>query len=297
MLPGLTIPHGKETAPLGLLAGWGRFPIVIAEKARDLNRPVFCVGIQHEAAPELVRLASSFAWCGVAKLGRMIRLFKQAGCRHIVMAGKIHKHRFLYAPWRLLSLLPDFRCLRFWYRRQFPDRKDDTLMLAMINEFRQDGLEFGSALDFYPELLAPEGVLTRKSPSSTEEADISFGWEIAKEMGRLDIGQSVCVKEKAVLAVEAIEGTDAAIRRAGELCPAGGFTVVKVAKPQQDMRFDVPTIGLFTIESMVQARARILAIEAEKTIILDRDAVIEMADRYGLCIVAKQDAASLRLVV
>jgi DUF1009 family protein len=297
MLPKLTIPHGKENAPLGLLAGWGRFPIVIAEKARELKRPLFCVGIKREAAPELASLASDFAWCGVAKLGRMIRLFKQAGCRHIVMAGKIHKHRFLYAPWRFISLLPDFRCLRFWYRRQFLDRKDDTLLLAMIDEFRQDGLEFGSALDFYPELLAPEGVLTSKSPSSTEEADINFGWEIAKEMGRLDIGQSVCVKEKAVLAVEAIEGTDAAIRRAGELCPAGGFTVVKVAKPQQDMRFDVPTIGLFTIESMVQARARILAIETEKTIILDRDAVIEMADRYGLCIVAKQDAAALRLAV
>jgi DUF1009 family protein len=286
-----------QAAPLGLLAGWGRFPIVIAEKARELNRPLFCVGIKHEASAELVGLASNFAWSGVAKLGRTIRLFKEAGCRHIVMAGKIHKHRFLYAPWRLLSLMPDFRCLRFWYRRQFRDRKDDTLLLAMIDEFRLDGLEFGSALDFYPELLAPEGVLTRKAPTSAEEGDIAFGWDVAKEMGRLDVGQSVCVKEKAVLAVEAIEGTDATIRRAGELCPAGGFTIVKVAKPQQDMRFDVPTIGLFTIDAMVQAGARVLAIETEKTIILDRDAVIEMADRYGVSIVARRDINALRLAV
>jgi DUF1009 family protein len=281
--------------PLGLLAGWGRFPIVVAQKARELGRPVFCVGIKHEASPELAALAAGFAWSGVAKLGRTIRLFKQAGCRHIVMAGKIHKHRFLFTPWRLLSLLPDLRCLRFWYRRHLRDRQDDTLLLAMIDEFQLDGLEFGSALDFYPELLAPEGVLTRRRPTALEQADIEFGWTMAKEMGRLDVGQSICVKEGAVLAVEAIEGTDAAIRRAGALCPAGGFTVVKVAKPQQDMRFDVPTVGLFTIDTLLQAGAKVLALEAEKTILLDREQVIEMANRYGLTIVARRDAAAVRL--
>lgn len=281
--------------PLGLLAGWGRFPIVVAQKARELGRPVYCVGIQHEASPELTALTDGFAWAGVAKLGRTIRLFKRAGCRHIVMAGKIHKHRFLYAPWRLFSLVPDLRCLRFWYRRHFRDRKDDTLLLAMIDEYRHDGLEFSSALDFYPELLAPEGVLTHRRPTAAELADVEFGWTMAKEMGRLDVGQSVCVKEGAVLAVEAIEGTDAAIRRAGTLCPAGGFTVVKVAKPQQDMRFDVPTVGLFTIDTLIQSGARVLAIEAEQTIILDRDQVIDMADRYGLTILAKRAAIAVRL--
>jgi UDP-2,3-diacylglucosamine hydrolase len=282
-------------APLGLLAGWGRFPLVVARKARELGKPVFCVGIKHEASAELATLAEGFAWSGVAKLGRTIRLFKKAGCRHIVMAGKIHKHRFLYAPWRLLSLVPDLRCLRFWYRRHFRDRKDDTLLLAMIDEYQQDGLEFGSALDFYPELLAPEGLLTRRRPTHSEQADIEFGWSMAKEMGRLDVGQSVCVKEGAVLAVEAIEGTDSAIRRAGALCPAGGFAVVKVAKPQQDMRFDVPTVGLFTIDTLLQAGAKVLAIEAGRTILLDREQVIAMADRYGLTIVARREAAAVRL--
>ena len=285
----------NTTQPLGLLAGWGRFPLVITEKAQAMGTPVFCVGIRHEADPALKELAVGFAWAGVAQLGRIIRLFKQAGCRQIVMAGKIHKHRFLYAPWRILSLIPDLRTVRFWYRRTLRDRRDDTLLLAMIDEFKKDELIFGSALDFYPDLLAPEGVLTHRQPTAGELADISFGWELAREMGRLDIGQSVCVKEQAVLAVEAIEGTDAAIKRAGDLCPAGGFTVVKVAKPQQDMRFDVPTIGLFTIDNVIQAGATVLAIEAGRTIILDREAVVEMADRYGVCIVAWREAQALRL--
>lgn len=288
------MPH--SSTPLGLLAGWGRFPLVVAEKARALGKPVYCVGIRHEADPTLAQHVDGFAWSGVARLGRIIRLFKQAGCQHIVMCGKIHKHRFLYAPWRVFSLVPDLRCIRFWYRRTLRDRKDDTLMLAMIDEFKQDGMDFGSALDFYPDLLAPEGVLTRRQPSPSEQADIAFGWEMAKEMGRLDVGQSVCVKEKNVLAIEAIEGTDACIKRAGDLCPSGGFTVVKVAKPQQDMRFDVPTIGLYTIDNVIQAGATTLAIEAGKTIILDRDAVIDMADRYGVSIVAWREAEALRLV-
>lgn len=287
--------HLHQDSPLGLLAGWGRFPLVVTEKAQSQGTRVFCIGIKHEADPQLQKLADGFAWSGVAKLGRMIRLFKQAGCRKIVMAGKIHKHRFLYAPWRIFSLIPDGRTVRFWYRRQLRDRKDDTLLLAMIDEFKKDGLDFGSALDYYPDLLAPEGVLTQRQPTPGEQADIAFGWELAREMGRLDVGQSVCVKEKAVLAVEAIEGTDAAIKRAGEFCPSGGFTVVKVAKPQQDMRFDVPTIGLFTIDNLIQSGAKVLAIEAGKTIILDREAVIEMADRYGVSIVAWREAQALRL--
>lgn len=285
----------RSASPLGLLAGWGRFPLVVAEKARSMGTPVFCVGIKHEADPQLAQHVDGFAWTGLARLGRMINLFKQAGCQKIVMCGKVHKHRFLYAPWRFFSLVPDLRCIRFWYNRSMRDRKDDTLLLALINEFKRDGMEFGSALDFYPDLLAPEGVLTRRQPTARELADISFGWEMAKEMGRLDIGQSVCVKEKAVLAIEAIEGTDACIRRAGDLCPAGGFTVVKVAKPQQDMRFDVPTIGLYTIDQLIQAGATTLAIEAGKTIVLDREAVIDMADRYGVSIVAWREAQALRL--
>jgi hypothetical protein len=144
------------------------------------------------------------------------------------------------------------------------------------------------ATDFAPELLAPPGQLTRRGPTASEQRDIEFGWSLAKEMGRLDIGQSVAVKGRAVIAVEALEGTDACIRRSGDLCPQGGFTVVKVAKPQQDMRFDVPTIGIGTIESLIAAKASLLAIEAEKTIIVDQPQVLALANRHGLSIVSLQ---------
>ena len=150
------------------------------------------------------------------------------------------------------------------------------------------------ATDYAPELLLPPGRLTSRGPNSWQMKDIQFGWRMAKEMGRLDIGQSVAVKDQAVLAVEAVEGTDQCIRRAGSLCPAGGFTVVKVAKPQQDMRFDVPTIGLGTLETMVQSGASVLAVEAGKTILLDQADVIAYADRHKLVIVSLPDGGESR---
>ncbi len=276
----------KMTNPIGLLAGSGRFPLLFAEKARDLGLDVVCVGVRYEAPPELQRLVRQFYWAGVSKMGRMIRLFKRARVRRIVMAGKITK-AVMYTPWRVLQLWPDWRTIRFWLSRTRRDNKDDSLILGMIEEFRKDGMEFDSALTYCPELLVQPGVLTRRGPSAREEEDIAFGWRLAREMGRLDVGQSVAVKEKAVLAVEAIEGTDRNILRAGELCPSGGFTVVKVAKPEQDMRFDVPTIGPQTIESMKHARGRVLAIEAGKTIVIDRDETVRLAERWGITIVAR----------
>ena len=279
-----SIPH--TAAPVGLLAGWGRFPFVFAEKARSLNIPVVCVGIRDEAAPELATLVDRFYWAGMAKLGRMIRCFKKEGVKQIVMAGKIHKVR-MNTPFRLWRLFPDWRMLRAWFRRPRNDNKDDTILLGLIDEFAADGMTFASALDLCPELLVKIGILTRRGLSSREEGDVAFGWELAKEMGRLDVGQSVAVRERAVLAVEAMEGTDQAILRAGQLCPRGGFVVVKVAKPQQDMRFDVPTIGAATIETMRQAGARVLAVEADKTILLDQEQTVALADRYGISIIAR----------
>jgi DUF1009 family protein len=272
--------------PIGLLAGSGRFPVLFAEKAKRLGYSVRCVGIRGEAAPELAGLVDRFYWAGVAKLGRMIRLFKRERVQCIVMAGKIHKVA-LHTPWRLLRYLPDWRGLRFVYGHRRPDNRDDSLLLDVIAEFAADSLPVVSALDLCPELLVGKGVLTIRPPTRAEEADIAFGWELAKEMGRLDVGQSVAVKERAVLAVEAIEGTDRAIARAGELCRSGGFVVVKVAKPQQDLRFDVPTVGCSTIETMRRAGGRLLAVEAGKTILIDPEDTIALADRYGITIVAR----------
>ena len=277
---------GERAVPIGLLAGWGRLPILFAEKARELGIPVVCVGIKEEAAPELEPLVDRFYWTGLAKVGRMIRCFKQEGVQQIVMAGKIHKVRF-HVSFRVLRYLPDWRTIRAWWFQPRKDNRDDTLLLALIDEFGKDGLSFASALDFCPELLVKNGLLTKRAPTPKEEADIIFGWDLAKEMGRLDVGQSVAVHEKAVLAIEAIEGTDQAILRAGTLCPRGGIVVVKVAKPKQDMRFDVPTIGCQTIESMKKAGARVLAIEADKTIVIDQEQTIELANRYGITLIAR----------
>ena len=271
--------------PIRLLAGRGRFPVLFADKARHLGIPIVCVGIRGEAAPELEGLATRFYWAGIARLGRMIRCFRREGVKRAVMAGKIHK-AVMHTPWRILHLLPDWTTLRFWYGRGRVDNRDDSLLLGVIAEFEAAGVRFESALDICPELLVRAGILTRRAPTAAEQTDIAFGWKLAREMGRLDVGQSVAVKERAVLAVEAIEGTDRAIARAGHLCPAGGFVVVKVAKPAQDMRFDVPTVGCTTVESLHKAGGRILAIEADKTILIDSEQTVALADRYGLTIIA-----------
>jgi DUF1009 family protein len=273
-----------------LLAGSGRFPICFAEKTRKLAIPVVCVGIKYEASPELASLVQRFYWAGVARLSRIIRCFQREGVRRIVMAGKINKAAVMHRPWRLFSLLPDWRTFKAFLLHS-RDNRDDALLLTVIDEFARDGLAFDSALDLCPELLVRPGLLTQRAPNAREERDIAFGWELAREMGRLDVGQSVAVKERAVLAVEAIEGTDRAIARAGELCPSGGFVVVKVAKPQQDMRFDVPTVGCQTIETMRAAGSRVLAVEADKTILLDEAATIALANRYGVSIVALEQNA------
>lgn len=274
--------------PVGLVAGWGRFPVSFADKARQVGLKVACVMIRDNADASLADAVWKSKWSGIAQLGKMIRFFRRHGVRRIVMAGKVQKAPLIYRPWKILSLRPDWRAIRAYYFRK-RDQKDDSLILAFMEEFLREGLSFASALDLCPELLVKPGVLTKRSPSKSEMDDIAFGWEMAREMGRLDIGQSVAVKDKAVLAVEAIEGTDRAILRAGELCRVGGFTVVKVAKPNQDMRFDVPTVGVQTIETMRKANARVLAVEADKTILLDQAETIALADKLGLSVVALRE--------
>jgi len=271
--------------PIGLLAGWGRFPLAFARKAHSLGVPVVTVAFRGEADPELARWSTSFHWTGF-RMGRVIRLFKRGGVRRLVMAGKIHKANYIYKPWKLLTLFMDWRTIRWWLFGRRRDNCDDSILLSLIAEFARDGLVFDSALNLCPELLVSEGLLTRRPLSAAEARDVAFGWKLAKRMGDLDVGQSVAVKELSTLAVEAVEGTDRAILRAGELCRAGGFVVVKVAKPNQDMRFDVPTVGCLTVETLRQAGGRVLAIEAGKTIVLDQEETIALADRLGVTVVA-----------
>lgn len=271
--------------PVGLLACAGRFPIIFAEKARECGIPVVCVGIAGMADPALRTICTEYHAMRRASLGFLIRTFRRSGVRRWTMAGKFHKH-LIHHPWRLVQFLPDWRMARFYFFRRRKANNDDSIMLGLIDEFRAFGLECASQVELCPELLVRTGLLTRRAPTAAETQDIALGWELAKEMGRLDVGQSVMVRERAVLAVEAIEGTDRAILRAGELCSRTGFVVVKVAKPQQDTRFDVPTVGVQTIESMHQSGAKVLAIEAGKTILLDEVETIARANRYGISITA-----------
>ncbi|HLQ46662.1 MAG TPA: UDP-2,3-diacylglucosamine diphosphatase LpxI [Planctomycetaceae bacterium] len=279
---------------IGLLAGAGRFPIVFAAAAQRAGIAVYCVGVEGLVPEELRELCDGFDYTPLAKIGRAIRLFKRRKIDTVVMAGKIEKTA-LFDRWRWVKLMPDWRTLHLAFH-YLANKKDDTLLLAVIKEFERDQIRFESALKFCPELLVKHGFLTHRKPSPAQWTDIRFGWEIAKEMGRLDIGQSVIVCDTAVIAVEAIEGTDNCIRRAGELCRRGGFTVVKVAKPQQDLRFDVPTVGLKTLQTMHEAGGRVLAIEAGMTILLDQQEVIDLADTLGIAIVSvKTDEMALRL--
>lgn len=275
----------ETTGPIGLLAGAGRFPVLFAEAVRRQGYAVHAVGVLGMADERLYDCCDSVEFVPVAKIGRAIRSFVKHGVKHAVMAGKIEK-TVLFQSRRFWRLMPDWRALHMLYTYVRKNRKDDTLLLAVISEFQRDGITFGSALDFCPELLVKHGFLTRRKPTAEQWRDIRFGWEIAREMGRMDIGQSIVVNDLAVIAVEAIEGTDRCIQRAGELCSRTGFTVVKVAKPQQDMRFDVPAIGVRTIQTMHEAGARCLAIESGMTIMLDQDEVVQMADRMGIAIVS-----------
>jgi hypothetical protein len=282
-------------AKIGLIAGWGRYPIVVTEALRRSGCHVYCVALQEHADPALANICDELQWTGVAKIGHAIRFFKRHQIQHAVMAGKVFKLK-LFQPKVWLKLLPDWRTVRiFWshFVAAKKDRRDDTLLLAVVQAFQQDGIIIQPATDFVPELLVKFGQLTRLGPTRTQQTDIDFGWHLAKEMGRLDVGQCVVIKDRACIAVEAIEGTDQCIRRAGELCPAGGFTVVKLAKPQQDMRFDVPTIGLGTLETMVAAGAKMLVVETAKTILVDEAEFVAFADRHKLIVVSLDCPAAI----
>jgi DUF1009 family protein len=281
-------------ARIGLMAGWGRYPLLVVEALRRQGSEVFCLGVVGHADPKLAEICRDFQWSGLGRFGAAIRYFKRHAVTDVIMAGKIHKV-VLFQPWMIVRNMPDLRTIRMFiphFLTHKKDNKDDTLLGAIVQEFAREGMRFGRPTDYAAELLVGKGQLTRRGPSDRQWRDIRFGWKLAKEMGRLDVGQSVAVKDQAAMAIEAVEGTDECIRRAGVLCRVGGFSVVKVAKPQQDMRYDVPTVGMHTVENIAAAGGQVLAIEAGRTILLDGAEVIDFADRHGLVIVAIEDEAA-----
>jgi DUF1009 family protein len=279
---------GNPNSSIGLIAGWGDYPSLVARAARARGHRIVGAGLRGHAEPHFADACDKFRWFGLGQLGGIISYFRRNGVTQATMAGKVHKVK-LFQPWNVVRHWPDMVTFSTFFHHFITaqkDRRDDTLLLAVVRAFQDRGITIVPATDFAPDLLLPECKLTRRGPTRRQLADIEFGWRLAREMGRLDIGQSVCVKGQAVLAVEAIEGTDACIRRAGQLCGAGGFTVVKVAKPEQDMRFDVPTIGIHTLESMTAAGASVLAVEAGRTIAVHQPELAAFANRHGLAILA-----------
>jgi DUF1009 family protein len=282
-----------EPMRIGLLAAWGDFPLIVARQLKAEGHQVIGLGVRHHCDPQLADICDEFGWVGLARLGGALRFFHRHRVTEATMAGKIHKV-LLYQPWTWLRHTPDWTAIKTFaphFISNSRDRKDDTLLGTIVELFARNGIRFVPATDFAPQLLVPPGHIAGPRLTPAQQTDVDFGWDVAKQMGALDIGQSVCVKGQTILAVEAIEGTDLCITRAGELCRQGGFSVVKVAKPQQDMRFDVPTVGLGTLRNMVAAGGKVLAIEGGKTIVLEEAAFCEFAQRHGLSIVSLDPVA------
>lgn len=277
-------------SPIGIVAGWGEFPLTVARSLKDRGHTVVVAAITHHASEEIEDVADHVRWLGVCKLGGMQSFFRKYQVNQICLTGKLFKDKILFHGWGWMAHFPDWECLRTMYPLFCSFRStttDDSLLGAVVRSFARSGIETVPGTEFAPQLLVESGVLTRVSPSKKQLADIEFGWQIARQMGGLDVGQCITVRDRTVLAVEAIEGTDACISRTGQLCPRGGFSLVKVSKPQQDMRFDVPTIGPNTIERMHQAGGKAIGIEAGKTILVQRDRTLHLANQCGIAIVAR----------
>lgn len=261
---------------------------MVADGARRAGVHVTIVGLRGFADPAIAKCADKFLWAGMTKMGRWIRILKRQHAGSVILAGSVTKSS-MYGRFRLLRLLPDLTAARIWFLR-LKDKRNDAILSAVADEFAKHGIIMEECVKYCQSDLAPPGVLTRGQPSDAQTRDADFGWKIAKEMGRLDIGQAIAVKETEVVAVEAIEGTDRMIERAGSLVSGGGWTMIKVAKPNQDMRFDVPTIGPDTIANLAGNGAKMLVIEAGKTVIVDREKTVTVADRAGIVLLSRASA-------
>jgi hypothetical protein len=263
---------------IGLIAGKSDFPLIFARAARAKGYSIVAVGIEGETKPEVETLADRFRWVSLGELSKVLDFFKAEGVKKAVMAGGITKSRIFNEALKIDGLMKSILVKAL-------DRKDDTLLSMITSTLRSSGIELLDSTLFLEDLLPSAGLLTSMKPSPAQEDDIRFGVSIAKEIAGMDIGLSVFIKDKAVIAVEDIEGTDAMIKRGGRLAGPGG-TVVKVARPKQSMKFDLPVIGPQTIASMAEAKAGCIAIEAKKTLIIDKEETVRIADGKGITVTA-----------
>jgi hypothetical protein len=261
----------------GLLAGNGRFPFLVLDAARSQGVEMVVAAIKEETFPELASHTQTIEWMGIGQLGKLINFFKKEGVTHALMAGQV-KHTQIFS-----GAIPDLRMIKLL--ASLLTKNTNSLIGAVTKEFANEGITVIDSTTFLTPLLAGNGLLTSRNPSEKESADIEYGVEVAREIARLDLGQTIVVCDRAVVAVEAMEGTDQTILRAGTLSNGRPLTVVKVAKPNQDMRFDVPVVGLPTIETMIKAGATCLSITAQKTLIFDKEEMLKLASASNISIV------------
>jgi DUF1009 family protein len=273
----MTMKRDKETNVIGLIAGMGELPKAVAAQARSKGFHVIAIALEPLADKDLSSFVDEMHRINVGKLGKIIDSLKRSGVKKAVMAGKVPKS-LLYEG----RIKPDLRAVKLLF--SLNNRSDDSILIAITRELEKDGITLLNTTDFCSDMLTPEGILTEGGITEDERKDIAFGWKMAKEIGRLDIGQTVVVKDQAVMAVEAIEGTDEAIKRGGSFAKEGAV-VVKVGKPKQDMRFDVPVVGLNTLKVMIGVRARVLALEAKKSILLQQERFLREAEDAGISVV------------
>jgi len=262
---------------IGIVSGNGNLPFIAARNAQAKGYAVSVCAIRGETDPSIEECVEHVQWVKLGELKKLVNFFITAGVVEVCFEGKITKTSLFSG-----ALKPDLDCVMLFAKLR--NKKDDTILGTLCDYLETKGLSVIDSTFLLDDCLPGKGLLSRKRPSKAQEEDIAFGWILAKESGRLDIGQSVVVKDKAILAVEAIEGTDESIKRGGAL-GKGNVVVVKVSKPDQDMRFDVPAIGIRTIESMIEAGAKVLAFEAGKTIMIEKDAVIEKANKNNIVLV------------
>ncbi len=280
----MNIVMAEETI-LGLIAGGGRLPFMVASGARKAGLKVVCVGLSDSPDPTLSDEVDVFYRVGVSRPGGWIRKLRKHGVNRTIMVGRVAKSG-LFSSWRIFRYIPDWRAFRIYYWRLWNrDKLTDSLLCALADELASGGIILENSTMYCKDHMASKGIMTNRNPGPLVNADIEFGWKMVKKLGELDIGQAIAVKEREVIAVEAIEGTAEMIERAGEHCKRGGWTLLKVAKPNQDLRFDVPCVGPDTIRALSQNGGRNLVIEAEKTIIIDKPETIELANKLGITVI------------